>query len=132
MVVSGGYQNKRYDLDTEPVSTAAGDEHFVAVKHSMPWLLHACKGSGYRRGDLKRSRIIDDLRQKAVSALENNTGNDDPMLQIECNTPKGTPSVSSVIEANGFLALGPVSSVEETGPSVFLCEKSTCGNQRLI
>ena len=66
MVVSGGYQNKRYDLDTETVSTAAGDEHFVAVKHSLPWLLHACKGSGYSRGDLKRSRIIDDLRQKAV------------------------------------------------------------------
>ena len=69
VVVYGGYQNKTYALDTEIVDTASGQQQFVSVKQCMPWLLHACRGSGYRRGDLKRSRIIYDLKQKAVISV---------------------------------------------------------------
>ena len=89
VVVSGGYQNKTYALDTENVDTSKGQQQFVPVKYGMCWLLHACKGSGYRNGDLKRSTIIDDLKIKAANAL---TEQDDPMMQIECRTLKGTPS----------------------------------------
>ena len=64
-------------------------------------MLHACRGSGYRRGDLKRSKIIDILGKKAAMALAEDAA-DDSM------TPKR--KASSVEEAS----LGPVSSVEET------------------
>ena len=60
---TGGYQNKHYSLVTETVSTDQGDQHFVTVKKNDTWLLHACRGSGYRRGDLRRSTIMDNYSQ---------------------------------------------------------------------
>ena len=86
VVVSGGYQNKTYALDTENVDTSKGQQQFVPVKYGMCWLLHACKGSGYRNGDLKRSTIIDDLKIKAGNAL---TEQDDQSQSISTKRHEG-------------------------------------------
>ena len=70
LAFTGGYQNQKYTIATECINTATGEQQFVHVKKSDNWLLHACRGSGYRRGDLKRSKILDALLEKALMKME--------------------------------------------------------------
>ena len=95
LVLSGGYQNRKYNIATETVNTATGEQQFVHVKKSDNWLLHACRGSGYKREDLKRSKILDILTEKAVMAMEGSAVAeqlDDPMMQVECEALDARPT----------------------------------------
>ena len=95
LVFTGGYQNKEYSIATETVNTGTGEQQFVHVKKSDPWLLHACRGSGYRRGDLKRSKILDTLLEKALMKMEESAVAeqlDDPMMQVECDALDARPT----------------------------------------
>ena len=95
LAFTGGYQNQTYTIATECINTATGEQQFVHVKKSDNWLLHACRGSGYRRGDLKRSKILDTLLEKALMKMEESAVAeqlDDPMMQVECDALDARPT----------------------------------------
>ena len=84
-VFSGGYQNKSYAMDCESVLVSNREQVFIKVTKTESWLLAACRGSGYRRGDLKRSSILELLTAKAIAAWgDDEKPSDDPMNDIEC------------------------------------------------
>jgi len=63
-VVAGGLCNKPHVLDTMDVQMASGIQTFVRIHKNEVWLLKCCAGATAQRGALKRSKIVEDLRQR--------------------------------------------------------------------
>ncbi len=91
MTFQGGYQKKSHPLDLQAIHTTKGTEHFVAVRKTEIWLLAACRGPSYRRGDLSRSKIIEILKTKAEHLEKFGDNDDDPMAHIVCDDADGPP-----------------------------------------
>ena len=92
-VFFGGYQNKGYAVDCESVLVDNREEMFIKVSKQDTWLLAACRGSGYRKGDLKRSAILELLAEKAeLACCDDRKQHSDPMNDIQCEpTSAGEP-----------------------------------------
>ena len=63
-VVAGGHCNKPHVLDTMDVQLASGVKSFARIHKNEVWLLKCCAGVSAQRGALKRSKIVEDLRQR--------------------------------------------------------------------
>ena len=81
-------------MEYETVLVDNREELFIKVCKNDTWLLHACRGSGYRKGDLKRSSILTLLADKAALAPDGDETeqNSDPMNDVQCDpTSSGEP-----------------------------------------
>ena len=67
-VVSGGMCNKPYVLDTMPVLVSGKERHFCRIVKSETWLLKCGAGAGAQKGILKRSKVIEQLKEKLADA----------------------------------------------------------------
>ena len=67
-VVKGGMCNKPHVLDTMPVLVSGAERHFCRVVKSETWLLKCGAGAGAQKGILKRSKFIEQLKEKLADA----------------------------------------------------------------
>ena len=72
-VVKGGMCNKPYVLDTMPVLVSGEERHFCRIVKSETWLLRCGAGAGAHRGILKRSKVIEQLKDKLADASQKMT-----------------------------------------------------------
>ena len=63
-VVKGGLCKKPCVLDTMEIATPAGARHFCRVNKNDSWLLKCSAGRGARKGVLKRSKVLEVLKNK--------------------------------------------------------------------
>ena len=67
-MVKGGVCNKPYVLDTMPVLVSGKERHFCKISKIETWLLKCGAGPGAQRGVLKRSNVIEKLKDKLADA----------------------------------------------------------------
>ena len=97
-VVKGGMCNKPYVLDTMPVLVSGEERHFCRIVKSETWLLKCGAGAGAQKGILKRSKVIEQLKDKLADASQKmNQGHapavaDDPMSALDEVEEKESPS----------------------------------------
>ena len=63
-VVKGGMCNKPHVLQTMEITVSGGSKHFCRFVKSELWLLKCGVGVGAKNGAMKRSKVIDELKQK--------------------------------------------------------------------
>ena len=99
-VVRGGLCKKPQVLDTMEIATTAGPRHFCRVNKNDSWLLKCSAGRAARKGVLKRSKVLETLKNKfagipvkesvvteSTSAASEAAG-DDPMWMLD-DIPEG-------------------------------------------
>ncbi len=59
MTFRGGYNDKPYVVPVHTIDANGETLTFVHADKNAMWLLAACKGSRFRKGDLKRSRLLE-------------------------------------------------------------------------
>ena len=60
--------NKPHVLDSTEMRTPAGISNFVRVCKNEAWMLKCGVGTAAQRGTLKRSKVLDGLKEKLVEA----------------------------------------------------------------
>ena len=106
-VVKGGMCNKPYVLDTMPVLVSGEERHFCRIVKSETWLLKCGAGAGAQKGILKRSKVIEQLKDKPADASPNMTQGsavaahapavaDDPMSALDEVEEKESPTKNEV------------------------------------
>jgi hypothetical protein len=65
MTFTGGFTNKSYVLTTTEITVGDTIETFVKVDKNAEWLLKATMGNSGRKGALKRTIVIEQLKLKA-------------------------------------------------------------------
>ena len=63
-VVRGGLCNKPHVLESTEIRTPAGISNFVRVGKHEAWMLKCGAGTAAQRGNLKRSKVIEQLKEK--------------------------------------------------------------------
>ena len=63
-VVRGGLSKKPCVLDTMEIATPAGSRHFCRVNKNDSWLVKCSAGREARKGVLKRSKVLETLKNK--------------------------------------------------------------------
>ena len=63
-VVRGGLCKKPQVLDTMEIATSGGPRHFCRVNKNDSWLLKCSAGRAARKGVLKRSEVLETLKNK--------------------------------------------------------------------
>ena len=103
-VVKGGMCNKPHVLDTMPVFVSGVERHFCRVVKSESWLLKCGCGPGAKNGILKRSKVIEQLKDKLAEASSHTTPKDsavaahdsavadDPMSMLDEVEDKESPA----------------------------------------
>ena len=97
-VVSGGMCNKPYVLDTMPVLVSGKERHFCRIVKSETWLLKCGAGAGAQKGILKRSKVVEQLKDKLADASQTMTEGhaaavaDDPMSALDEVEEKESPT----------------------------------------
>ena len=103
-VVKGGMCNKPHVLQTMEITVSGGSKHFCRVVKSELWLLKCGVGVGAKNGAMKRSKVIDELKQKlhelskgvygaaAVADQHESQHEEDPMLALDDIGTLGEPS----------------------------------------
>ena len=94
-VVRGGLCKKPQVLDTMEIATNGGPRHFCRVNKNDSWLLKCSAGVAARKGVLKRSKVLETLKNKlggipvkdsavteSTSATSAGAG-DDPMWMLD-------------------------------------------------
>ena len=94
-VVRGGLCKKAQVIDTMEITTDAGPRHFCRVTKNDSWLLKCSAGREARKGVLKRSKVLETLKNKlgaipakdsvvteSTSAPSEGAG-DDPMWMLD-------------------------------------------------
>ena len=71
-VVKVGMCNKPYVLDAMPVLASGEERHFCRIVKSETWLLKCGAGAGAKKGILKRSKVIEQLKDKLADASQKN------------------------------------------------------------
>jgi hypothetical protein len=69
MTFSGGFTNKSYVLTTTEITVGDTIETFVKVDKNAEWLLKASMGNNGRKGALKRTTVIEQLKIKAEEKM---------------------------------------------------------------
>ena len=94
-VVRGGLCKKPQVLDTMEIATSGGPRHFCRVTKNDAWLLKCSAGRAARKGVLKRSKVLETLKNKLAgmpvkesevsetTSAPSETTVDDPMLGLE-------------------------------------------------
>jgi hypothetical protein len=94
VAVEGGYGAGAQTVESKEVLHAGRVISLLRVNKNNPWLLKACGGRSCHRGGLRRTRIIEELREKLERKIEAETsartvapsavaGEADPMCQLE-------------------------------------------------
>ena len=94
IAVHGGYSSKPWVLDTIEVETSIGAKSFCRINKKEQWLLKCCAGPTAQPGGLKRSAVINVLKDKlakvscdpvnaAVAEVANDHVANDPMLALD-------------------------------------------------
>ena len=91
-VVKGGLCKKACVLEAVQIGTAGGPRHFCRVNKNDSWLLKCSAGRDARKGVLKRSKVLENLKNKlggkdsavteSTSAPSDGAG-DDPMSTLD-------------------------------------------------
>ena len=99
-VVRGGLCKKPQVLDTMEIATNGGPRHFCRVNKNDSWLLKCSAGRAARKGVLKRSKVLETLKNKLAAtpvkdfAVAESTSApsegpvDDPMMMLDEFEPK--------------------------------------------
>ena len=99
-VVRGGLCNKPHVLESMEIRTPDGISNFVRVGKHAAWMLKCGAGTAAQRGNLKRSKVIEQLKDKLVEASKGSAVADqgiaaiadDPMSMLDDVDSKESPS----------------------------------------
>ena len=75
--VEGGYLNKAVTLETKEVDTVSGAGSFVKIDKNADWLLKAALGKSNNKGGLKRTRLLDTIKEKLSDSATPTPARDD-------------------------------------------------------
>ena len=70
LTFEGGHQTKAWALETKEVATPNGTCWFVKIDKQADWLTKAVAGNKAARGSLQRTKLIGELKNKLVVAVE--------------------------------------------------------------
>ena len=75
--VQGGYLRKPVTLETKEIDTVDGVVHFVKVAKKDEWLLTAALGKGNNKGGLRRTELLDTIKDRVSEAAKSASSTED-------------------------------------------------------